>query len=130
MILNRDQILSIADLKTELVEMPEWGGSVYVRGMNGAERDKFEGSLVEQRGKERKVNTANIRAKLASLTICDESGKRLFSEADVQAISQKSASALQRIFEVAQRLSGITDADVEELAEEIEKDPFEGSPTD
>lgn len=128
-ILNRDEILQASDIVTELVPVPEWGGEVYVKGMTGAERDKFESSIVEQRGKEQKMNMANIRAKLASLTICDEKGKRLFTEADVQALSQKSAAALQRVMIVAQKLSGIGDEDVKELAEGVKNDPFDGSPS-
>ena len=129
-VLKRDDILQAEDIKTELVPVPEWGGDVYVKGMNGAERDKFEGSLVILRGKDKQMNMTNIRAKLASMTICDDKGKRLFNENDVQALSQKSAAALQRVFVVAQKLSGISDDDIEELAEELKTDPFEGSHSD
>ena len=129
MTLSKKDILTADDLKREVVSVPEWGGDVNVRGMTGAERDKFESGIVEQRGKEQSVNLANIRAKLASLTICDDDGKRLFSEQDVQALSQKSAAALQRIFAVAQRLSGIGDDDVKELVGEMAENPTADSPT-
>lgn len=129
-ILNKKQILEAPDIKTELVPVPEWGGEVYVKGMSGAERDQFEGSLIQQRGKAQRMNLENIRAKLASLTICDKDGKRLFSEADVKALSEKSAGALQRIFTVAQKLSGISDSDVDELVEGLKSDPFDDSPSD
>ena len=66
-ILKRDEILQAADIQVLLVSVPEWGGDVYVKGMTGAERDKFEASIVEQRGKAQTMNMANIRAKLASL---------------------------------------------------------------
>ena len=127
--LNRDEILAASDILTELVPVPEWGGDVYVKGMTGAERDKFEASIIEQRGKTQTMNMANIRAKLASLTICDETGRRLFNEADVQLLSKKSAAALQRVFAVAQKLSGIGDEDVKELAEGV-SDPFAALPSD
>lgn len=124
MILNKDDILKVSDIQTELVSVPEWGGDVYVRGLNGAERDKLENSLIEMRGKDRRLNMMNVRAKLASMAICDENGKRLFNDADIQALGQKSAIALQRVFEIAQRLSGIGDNDVEELTEGLEESPF------
>ncbi len=129
-ILKRDDILQANDIEKELVEVPEWGGSVFVRGMTGAERDKFESSIIEQRGKDQRVNMANVRAKLAFMTICDENGNRLFDEKDVQSLSQKSAAALQRVFIVAQRLSGIGEEDIKELAEELEENPFEDSASD
>ena len=130
--LNRTEILEASDIKVQEVAVPEWGenAAVYVKGMNGAERDKFEGSLITMRGKDKQMNMANIRAKLASMSVCDEKGKRLFNENDVQALSQKSAAALQRVFAVAQKLSGISDEDVEELAENLKNDPFDGSPSD
>jgi hypothetical protein len=128
--LNRDDILKAQDLKTEIVPVPEWGGDVIVRGMTGAERDKFEASIVQTKGKDQTLNMVNIRAKLASATICDEQGKRLFSDADIVQLSAKSAQALQRIFVVAQKLSGIGEEDVKELAEGLQENPLEGSVSD
>lgn len=128
--LKRDDILSVMDIRIELVDVPEWSGHVYVKGMSGIERDDFEASIVETRGKGTKVNMTNVRAKLCALTVCDENGTKLFSDADVIVLGKKSASALQRVFEVAQRLSGIGDADVKELAEGLSANPSEGSPSD
>lgn len=128
--LKREDILKVSDIQKQLVSVPEWGGEVYVKGLTGAERDKFESGMIENRGKDQKVNLANIRAKLASLSICDEDGKRLFTESDVQALSQKSATALQRVFEVAQKLSGLGNDDVEELTAGIKESPFADSASD
>lgn len=128
--LTRDQILQAQDIKTESVDVPEWGGNVYVKGMTGAERDAFEGSIVETRGKNTHVNVRNLRAKLVAQSVCDENGEPLFTPKDVDALGKKSAAALQRVFDVASRLSGISSKDVEELAEGIEESPFEGSPSD
>lgn len=127
MTLTRDEILAVKDIRLEEVKVPEWGGSVFVKGMIGAERDKFETSLVEMRGKVQVANLNNARAKLAALTICDEKGTRLFTEQDVEALGAKSASALQRVFQVAKRLSGLTDEDLKELTQELKKSPLEGS---
>ena len=127
MILDKKSILLADDVVKELVSVPEWGGDVWVRGMTGASRDKFEASIVQTRGKDQSLNMVNIRAKLASMTICDEKGNRIFSEADVKDLSNKSAHALQRIFVVAQKLSGIGDDDVKELAEGLQENPLDDS---
>jgi len=129
-VLNRDDILTVKDISIEEIDVPEWGGSVYVKGMNGTERDTFEASIVQQRGKNASVNMANIRAKLAAQTICNENGERLFTDADIKALGKKSAAALQRVFDIAQKLSGISGDDVDELAQEMEENPFGGSPSD
>lgn len=118
MALNRSQILSAKDLPIEEVAVPEWGGTVFVRGMNGAERDAFELSVIDQKQKG-KVDLNNIRAKLCALTICDESGERIFSEKDVAALAKKSAAALSRVFMVAQRLSGMTEDDAREIQQDF-----------
>lgn len=113
--LTKDQILGIKDLQIEQVEVPEWGGYVFVRGMTGAERDSFEASVVDIRGSSQKINMLNVRAKLVSLTVCDENGERIFEDADVIELGKKSALALQRLFDIAQRLSGLSKEEVNAL---------------
>jgi hypothetical protein len=107
--LTREQILQCDDLPREIVKVPEWGGEVQVRTMTGTDRDAFEASLI---GKEGRLE--NVRARLVSLAVCDESGDRLFGDADIAALGAKSAKALDRVFAVAQRLNGIGAEQVEQ----------------
>ena len=129
-ILGREAILQANDIVTESVEVPEWGGAVLVKGMTGAERDRFELGMVRNPGKDAKVNLDDMRARLCSLTIVNENGKLLFTPADIKELTKKSASALQRVWEVARALSGIGDDDVAELTEGLEDSPFEDSVSD
>jgi len=114
MALTKEAILAADDLPRRKVEVPEWGGDVYVRTMTGAERDAWEISFVPEAGGEKR-DLSNIRAKLAVLACVDEQGKRLFDDADVEALGQKSASALERIVEAAGKLNALSGADLEEL---------------
>ncbi len=116
-LLSKQQILTAKDIETKDIEVPEWGGTVRIRGLNGAERDEFEQSMVERRGKRYEANLRNARARLVALSVVDADGARLFSEADVNDLGNKSASALNRVYEAARDLSGLTEADVDELAE-------------
>jgi len=109
--LNRDEILNAQDIKREVVAVPEWGGEVCVQGMSGAQRDEFEQTWAQKAD----GIVPNIRATFAAWSICDDDGKRLFTTADIEALGKKSANALDRIFAVAQRLSGLSDTDTEEL---------------
>lgn len=127
-VLTADDILAADDLERQLVEVPEWGGSVFVRGLTGLERDSFEAGVVDQRNKGR-LNLQNFRARLCALTMVGEQGERLFNEAQAEALGRKSAQALQRVFEVAQRLSGLSAADVSELTDELRENPTSGSST-
>lgn len=129
-ILTRDAILGVADLKTDHVEVPEWGGVVLVRGLTGAERDQFEADSLVGRGKRREVNLRNFRARLVARTVVDEQGNRLFTDADVEALARKSASAIARVYDVAARLSGLTDEDVDELVGNSGTGPSAGSGSD
>lgn len=114
MTLTRDQILAHDDLQRELVGVPEWGGEVYVRTMTGSERDMYELRMLDGR-KDGITGIHDIRATLAALTVCNETGGPVFSISDIEALGAKSCSALDRICEVAQRLNRLTAADVDEL---------------
>jgi len=129
-ILSREDIAQADDIVIEAVDVPEWGGTVLVKGMTGAERDRFEIAMIADPGKSTKVNLADMRAKLCSLTIVDENGKLLFTPADIKMLTKKSAVALQRVFTVARELSGIGDDDVKELTEGLEDNPFGDSVSD
>lgn len=113
--LSRDAILEADDLKTEDVNVVEWGGTVRVRTLTGSERDELEAAVTRVRGTNTEVNLDNFRAKIVAMSVVDEDGKRLFKMDDVKALGQKSGTALNRVFAVAQRLSGLNPADVEEL---------------
>jgi hypothetical protein len=119
-ILNKDLILAADDMKTIDVEVPEWGGSVRLRTLTGGERDKFESDSIDQRGKNNKMNLVNLRARLVSLCAVDESGKRMFGDSEVTKLGAKSAAVLDRLFQAAQELNGMTQKDVDELAEGFE----------
>jgi len=118
-ILSKEQILQADDLRREQVVVPDWDGSVFVQTMTGIDRDAFELSLT----KDGKASIENMRAKLCARTIVDENGNRLFTEDDVEALGKKSATALDRIFEVAQRLNGIGADAMEKLAKNSEPTP-------
>jgi hypothetical protein len=111
-LLNRESILSATDLTIEKVDLPEWGGHVFVKSMTGAERDRWEIQTVAS-GKNKAPE--NIRAQLAAMTVCDEAGALLFSVDDVIALSSKSAKALDRIMETALQVNGLSQKHVEEL---------------
>jgi hypothetical protein len=114
--LGREAILAVQDTPVEVVEVPEWGGSVRVKTLSGAERDQFESAIVQRNGRNVKQNLLNIRARLVAAALVDENGAALFSFDDVEALGRKSARALDRIFGKAQELAGMREQDVEELA--------------
>lgn len=127
--LTRDAILSKEDIITEKLEVPEWGGYVFVKGLTGTERDEWDQMSADRRkGKGKRVDIRGMTVKLVALSTYDENGKKLFGGRDDEAkLHEKSAAAINRIFKVAQRLSGLSDEDVEELASDLEDGPSESS---
>ena len=128
--LTRDAILVKDDIEVEEVLIPQWGGTVRVRGMSGTEREAFEESRLREkpsgnRAARRAGNTTtefvrkNLRAQLVAWCVIDDLGARLFSDDDIPMLNSKSGAALERIVDVAMRLSGMGDDDVEELAQEM-----------
>lgn len=117
--LGRDAILAAKTLKTEQVHVPEWtdpatgADTVMVRELSGRERDEYEASMAVQRGGKMIPDIRNLRAKLVARSVIGEDGGPVFAPEDVDILGELSAAALDRVFEVASRLSGLSEADLE-----------------
>lgn len=129
-LLSKEQIWSAQDIQYEDVPVPEWGGEVRVRGLSGRERDKFEADSLRQKKGQREVNLENIRARLIVACVVDANFQPLFDRADVMRLGEKSAKALERVFEKAQELSGMSEGDLEEMAGNSESDQNGSSTSD
>ena len=126
-LLDRAAILAAPDITTEDVDIPEWGGTVRVRGLTASQRDQFESESLKGKGGNVSMNLLNIRARLVALSVVDDDNNPLFTDRDVHVLGGKSASAVDRIFDVATRLSGIGASDVEDLAKNLESSPNDDS---
>jgi hypothetical protein len=116
--LSKEDIFKAEDLPTRDLEVPEWGGTVRVRALDGVSRGEYDASLQEQRADGTfTVNLIHARAKLASLCIVNENGDPMFSVGDVGRLGQKSAAALDRVAALAAELSALpgttTETDLE-----------------
>jgi hypothetical protein len=115
-LLTHDAILAVDDRPTETVPVPEWGGDVMVRGMDGQGRDAYFASMAVQRGKQVTQDVHNATARLVARCIVDpESLEPMFTLEEADILGRKSAAALDRVGNVAARLSGLTEDDMEEL---------------
>ena len=117
--LTREALLKKQILRIERVSLGK-GDFVYVREMTGQGRDKFEQSLItfkEKGNTETMIRTLDdFRAKLAVNTVCDAKGDLLFKSNDYLQLSKNvSAARLEKIVNVAQRLSQISEQDVEDM---------------
>jgi hypothetical protein len=115
--LTKEQILT-ASPKLQEVEVPEWGGSVFIRPVTLEE----QGRLADLGAKHEKSSAA-LRIRHCTLillqwTVCDEDGKALFTADDLAGLMNKSsASAFLRLQDAVLKYSGLT----EESRRELEK---------
>jgi hypothetical protein len=128
--LSAADILNFNDIVVTKVDVPEWGGYVYVRGMSGTQRERYLESLRDVKGKGKnqdiKILLVESSAKLAQQTICDKDGNLLFSSAQIKQLGEKSSKALQRVVDASAKLNGF-DADAEEEAKNDSAAPTEAA---
>lgn len=101
--LTAAQILQAPRAKPVPVEVPEWGGVVHVRMLTAGELDTFQLQVAEQSKESRQV-----RALLVAACCCDADGYPVFSEAQTTELANLDCAPMERIFEAAQRLNGLT----------------------
>lgn len=118
MALTRDQLVNARPpLPRETVAVPELGGEIILQGLSGTARDAFEQGMIVGKGKKRDINLKNLRARLLVLSIVDESGARIFTDADQGIVGAWPAAVVDPLYAKAKALSGISDSDEDELGE-------------
>lgn len=110
------RILAAPDLRTETVEVPEWGETVKVSEIGALERVRWAREL----DKDESPDKFLPMVKLLALCLVDDDGSRLFTAEEAEALANKSEAALKRLLPVCLRVNGISDADVDAV-EEAEK---------
>lgn len=113
--LTAAQILAADDIATEDIFVGPWGGWLRVRALTGGQRAAWQQASVIGKGKNQEINYQETTVRLVALSVVDESGKPIFSDADIRALKRKSSAALELVSEVATRLSGIGDQEMDDL---------------
>lgn len=123
----RDKILALQDIPVEQVEVPEWGVSLEVRGMNGADRTRIMDMAMQTEGG---LNLQVVYPEIVIATVFDpESGAQVFDPKDRDVLLSKSATALDRLAQVGMRLSGFTQEASDEAGKDSPTTPDDGSST-
>lgn len=118
MALTKDQIIAADDLGMLRVEVPQWRdaegnpGVVFIRVMSVGERDAYEREWIGKR----ETGVENFRAKFLARCLCDENGRRLFTDEDVVLLANKSALVCGELWRKAMVHNALMEGDVEELA--------------
>ena len=75
MTLSKEAILSVEDKIIEEVNVPEWGGLIYLKSITGSQRDKYEAAIVDMKGKDPKIKLEDLKVRLLVLCIVDADGR-------------------------------------------------------
>lgn len=121
-LLSRDAILAADDVLYEYMDIPEWGGRIRVRSLSGRDRDAYDAeayALSQASPNDPSAALRDYRSRRVARAIVDEDGKRVFSKADVDALSSKNASVIDRIDDVVTRLSGMDTEAIRRAAEAL-----------
>ena len=110
--LTKDQILAANDRRRIEVEVPEWGGPVLLSVMTGTERESFEREWTQTDEK----LLPQYKLKMLRRCIVDETGAALFGDGDLEALGQKNAMVIERLFDECMRINGFKKDSVEEAA--------------
>ena len=139
-VLTGAEFLAIEDDDAEWVDLSRWAGDgagIWIRSMTAEERDGYEQGLIKQsqgrtaRGGSVEMDLRNARAKLVArcAVSAEVDGVRIFSDADATKIGQKNAPMIDALYDVASRVSGIRQEDLDEVLEDFEGRPAEGGST-
>lgn len=122
---SKEVFARLKAMPTETVSVPILG-DVLVIGMSGVQRDEFEASCMEGRGKKREFNMKNVRAKLVASCAHDPVDReRLF--VDPTELGDIRADILDPLYTAAAKLSGISKEDEENLGKPLETETPSGS---
>jgi hypothetical protein len=112
---TKEQALAADDIVIEDVFVKPWNAWYRVRSLTAAQRGAWQRSCLVGRGKDQEVNLQESTARLVAWAVVDENGKPIFSEADILKLKKKSSVAIELIGEVAARLSGIGEKEMDDI---------------
>lgn len=112
--LNRDAILSAVDIHPQPLEMPEWGGTVFIRPLTAEERVLFTGDLEALEQSDDKLKQLKQVTLFVVRVLCDADGKRLFADGDADQFNNKSFDSLQKIMAAGMTFNGIAPGALED----------------
>ncbi len=101
----RDRILAANDIESKVFHVAQWGIDIELRTLSASDRAQLVSSCMSADG------TVDIQKMYPSLIIAcvydPETGGRVFSIEDMDAISDKSASAVEFVAQKAMEMSGM-----------------------
>jgi len=124
----RERILAKEDIPGELMEVPEWEETIWVRGFDGVLGSKILGGARASEGAESVEIELSDLGGIAVACVCDkETHQPLFKAEDVEAVRRKGIGPLMAIAMKAVELSNLGPGASERIAGNSSSTPSEPS---
>lgn len=101
----KEQIVQAQDLKTEVINIPEWGMDITIRQLSSQLVNDIQDLLAKTKEDDRYKNY--IPMFVAFSIIDPDTGERVFGNNDVSLLAKKSGVVLKKIYDAADRLNNI-----------------------
>lgn len=114
--LTAEDILKVDDLQPEPLDVPEWGGRVWMRRLSAAQGMSL--------GKQVKLNEPGSNTKVVAMGLCRKDGTTLFSVQQAEDLEAKNLKVLNTVANKILILNGILPdpAELKKAQEEAKKD--------
>lgn len=113
--LTFDDILAAQDLKVKELEVPEWGGSVWIREFNGLTRNEFADRF--KRAESDQKQLLSLQYDLIASCLCNEDGALLAPDKKLaQKLAEKNARVTDRILREIMALNALSSTAIEDAA--------------
>lgn len=125
----RDKILQTDDLKSELVVVPEWDNlEIKLVGLSARDFDRMRASATNPKTGQVNDTESNVYALIES-AVDPETGEKLFSLADKDALMTKNVVVIGRLGTKIMDLCGLTEAAREAAEKNLKPEGNSGSTT-
>lgn len=119
----KDRIRDLDDTQWKEVPIPEWGEGTVLWVRTPTHQEKMDWELALARKVNGKVRLSLQQAQFRFIALVTHEAKgdgvRFFSPDDWEWVRSKGNAPIQRLFDAAHKLSGVTSTDVDELFENL-----------
>jgi hypothetical protein len=106
MSVTREKLLAAKiDFPQEVVDVPEMGGKVTVKGMSGKDLSAFYKSV--RKGKTLEVDEETFNARLVASSLVDSNGKRLLKDEEFTVAQEWPGQIFNKLLTASMRVNGL-----------------------
>lgn len=119
MTITKEQVLATKPALKE-VEVPEWGGSVWIRPVTLGEQGRLANAGAKYEKADPSTRLKGTTVALIIWVVSDENGMPMFSDSDIPSLMNQPAAVFLKLQDAILELSGLTESARAEIAKNSE----------